>query len=148
METDLRQVGCKPLFGLKNAINMAIVPAMNDLWRGGTPPTGKGQRMKKTVLWAGLAALTMISVTGVASAGPISQACNNSTRQAATPSMCSCIQRVADSTLQGADQRRVATFFRDPDKAQLVRMSQKRADDAFWDRYTAFGRQAEASCQG
>lgn len=104
--------------------------------------------MKKSLLGAGLAALTLICVAGAASAGPISTACNKSTRNAATPSLCSCIQRVADNTLQGADQRRVATFFRDPDKAQLVRMSQKRADDAFWDRYTAFGRQAEASCQG
>ena len=103
--------------------------------------------MKKTVLWAGLAALSMITVTGAASAGPVSAACNQSSRQAATPALCSCIQRVADSTLQNGDQRRVAQFFRDPDKAQLVRMSQKQADDAFWDRYTLFGRQAEASCQ-
>jgi hypothetical protein len=29
---------------------------------------------------------------------------------------------VADQTLRGTDQRRVATFFRDPDKAQDVRM--------------------------
>lgn len=104
--------------------------------------------MKKTVLWAGLAALAMFSLAGFASAGPISAACNQSSRNAATPSLCSCIQRVADSTLQNADQRRVATFFRDPDKAQLVRMSQKRADDAFWERYTQFGQVAEATCQG
>lgn len=104
--------------------------------------------MTKKVLRGGLVALGMMLVAGAASAGPISSACNQSSRQAASPSLCACIQRVADSTLQSADQRRVATFFRDPDKAQLVRMSQKRADDAFWERYTLFGQRAEASCQG
>jgi hypothetical protein len=104
--------------------------------------------MTKAVLWAGIAALSMMFVASAATAGPISSACNQSNRQAATPSLCSCIQRVADRTLQGSDQRRVASFFRDPDKAQLVRMSQKRTDDAFWERYSRFGQQAEASCQG
>jgi hypothetical protein len=111
-------------------------------------PLAKGSKMTKAVLRAGLAALSMVFLASAATAGPISSACNQSSRQAATPSLCSCIQRVADNTLQGADQRRVATFFRDPDKAQLVRMSQKRADDAFWERYTRFGQQAEATCQG
>jgi hypothetical protein len=55
---------------------------------------------------------------------------------------------VADQGLSGSDQRRVATFFRNPDKAHLVRMSQKRSDDAFWERYSRFGEKAEAICQG
>ena len=104
--------------------------------------------MTKAVLWAGMAALSMVFVAGAATAGPVSSACNQSSRQAATPSLCSCIQRVADQALSGSDQRRVATFFRDPDKAHLVRMSQKRADDAFWERYSRFGEKAEAICQG
>jgi hypothetical protein len=104
--------------------------------------------MTTAVLRAGFAALSLVFLAGAAHAGPISSACNASSRSAATPGLCSCIQRVADQTLRSADQRRVATFFRDPDKAQDVRMSQKRADDAFWERYTAFGQQAEASCQG
>lgn len=104
--------------------------------------------MTTAILRAGIAAVSVMIWASAASAGPISAACNQSSRQAASPSLCSCIQRVADSTLQSADQRRVATFFRDPDKAQLVRMSQKRADDAFWERYTLFGQRAEASCQG
>ena len=104
--------------------------------------------MTTAILRAGIAAVSVMIWASAASAGPISAACNQSSRQAASPSLCSCIQRVADSTLQSADQRRVASFFRDPDKAQLVRMSQKRADDAFWERYTLFGQRAEASCQG
>jgi hypothetical protein len=104
--------------------------------------------MRTSVLRAGIAVLSVMVMADVAQAGPISSACNQSSRSAASPSLCSCIQRVADQTLRGGDQRRVATFFRDPDKAQLVRMSKKSGDDAFWERYVRFGQQAEASCQG
>ena len=98
---------------------------------------------------AGITAVAMMVLAGAAQAGPISSACNMSSRSAATPGLCGCIQRVADQTLRSsADQRRVATFFRDPDKAQVVRMSQRQSDDAFWERYVAFGQRAEASCQG
>jgi hypothetical protein len=104
--------------------------------------------MTSAVSWAGAAAFSVLVLAGAAHAGPVSGACNASSRSAATPSLCACIQRVADQTLRGTDQRRVATFFRDPDKAQVVRMSQRDADDAFWERYVAFGQRAEASCQG
>ena len=104
--------------------------------------------MRTAVLRAGFAAVSLMLLAGAATAGPISGACNQSSRSAATPSLCSCIQRVADQTLRGDDQRRVATFFRDPDKAQLIKMSKKRSDDAFWERYTQFGQQAETACQG
>ena len=121
---------------------------MNDR-RQGEPAHGhKGREMTTIGLRAGFAALSLMVMAAAAQAGPISSACNQSSRQAASPSLCSCIQRVADQTLRGADQQRVAKFFRDPDKAQVVRMSQKRADDAFWERYTAFGQQAEAACSG
>ena len=104
--------------------------------------------MRTVILRAGFAALSVMLMPAAAQAGPISSACNMSSRQAASPSLCSCIQHVADQTLRSADQRRVATFFRNPDKAQDVRMSQTRADDAFWERYSAFGQMAEATCQG
>lgn len=104
--------------------------------------------MKKVTLWAGVAGLVLMASAQASLAGPISSACNQSTRSAATPALCSCIQRVADQTLRGSDQRRVASFFKNPDKAQEVRMSQRSADDAFWERYTRFGQQAEAICQG
>jgi hypothetical protein len=104
--------------------------------------------MTKTVLWAGLAAVSLMFAASAAMAGPISTACMKSNRQAANSALCSCIQQVADVTLAGADQRRAATFFRDPEKAQKVFMSQNRADDAFWQRYKAFGSMAEQSCSG
>ena len=102
--------------------------------------------MKRPVIWAGLAALCMTFVASEAMAGPISTACMKSNRSAANASLCGCIQQVADRTLAGADQRRAAGFFKDPEKAQKVFMSQSRADDAFWDRYKAFGAMAEQSC--
>ena len=102
--------------------------------------------MTNRLIWAGFAALCLSFVATEASAGPIATACMQSNRRAANSALCGCIQAVADSTLAGADQRRAATFFRDPDKAQKAFLSQNRADDAFWARYKAFGAQAEQSC--
>jgi hypothetical protein len=121
---------------------------MNNLGQANLHMREKGKGMRTAVLRAGIAAVSVMLMSGGAMAGPISGACNASSRSAATPSLCSCIQKVADQTLRGSDQRRVATFFRDPDKAQLVRMSRKSADDAFWERYSLFGQQAEMICQG
>ncbi len=78
--------------------------------------------------------------------GDIGQACMAAGREAATPSLCSCIQRVADQTLNGSDQSRAAKFFEDPQLAQETRTSDRPRDDLFWDRYRAFANQAEAVC--
>ena len=56
----------------------------------------------------------------------------------ANPVLCACIQSVADGTLSNADQRRVATFFADPEEAQEIRASDTAFADAFWDRYLVF----------
>ncbi|MCW1918461.1 hypothetical protein NX862_06835 [Rhodobacter sp. KR11] len=96
---------------------------------------------------AALAGLSLMMV-GAVQAGPIDNACLRSDRDAANRQLCSCIQRVANQTLTGGDQRQVAAFFKNPDKAQSVRMSQSDRDDAFWDRYQAFSAAAAASCQG
>ena len=53
---------------------------------------------------------------------------------------------LAEVALSGSDQRRAVSFFKDPEKAHKVWMSKSRGDDAFWDRYKAFGAQAEAMC--
>jgi hypothetical protein len=100
--------------------------------------------MKTTILLAAGIAL----LSSAAFAGPIETACNRSDRKASNRSLCDCIQQVADMTLSNSDQRRAATFFKDPDKAHKVWMSKSRGDDAFWDRYKAFGEQAEAYCTG
>ena len=98
----------------------------------------------KPVLLA--AALMLSTLPSVAIAGPIETACNRSDRQAATRSLCRCIDVVADRMLTRSEQRRAARFFQDPDEAQRVRMSTTRGDNEFWDRYRAFGQMAEAVC--
>lgn len=85
---------------------------------------------------------------GAALAGPIESACNRSERKAANRNLCGCIQQVADMTLRGSDQRRAAQFFKDPEKANKVWLSKSKSDDDFWERYKAFGAQAEAYCGG
>lgn len=85
-------------------------------------------------------------IAGAALAGPIESACMRSDRSSANRALCGCIQQVADFTLRGGDQRRVVSFFKDPDKAQDVKMSKRGGDDAFWERYQAFAAQAEAYC--
>lgn len=89
--------------------------------------------------------LTIICA-GIAEAGPIKSACLDSNRGQSAPGLCGCIQQVADMTLQGADQRRAARFFANPDRAQQVRMSSTAADNAFWRRYVSFGDAAAQQC--
>ena len=95
-----------------------------------------------------LVVVLALALPGVAVAGPVEAACNRSDRDAASRSLCACVGQVADQTLRGADQRRAAAFFRDPEKAHKAWMSKRASDDAFWERYKAFGAQAEASCAG
>lgn len=79
-------------------------------------------------------------------AGPIDSACLQAGRDSASRALCTCIQQVADSTLSRADQRRAAAFFKDPEKAQQVRLSDRAADEDFWARYKGFAEAAEAYC--
>lgn len=99
------------------------------------------------VVVLGLASIVALAPVG-ALAGPVEAACNRSDRQAASRSVCNCIGQVADQILRGSDQRRAATFFKDPEKAHKAWMSKRGSDDAFWERYKAFGAQAEAYCAG
>ena len=92
---------------------------------------------------AGLAA----TAPSASAAGTIERACPRADR-AGSPALCNCIQQVADMVLSHNDQRRAAKFFRDPDAAHAVWISQRPADDAFWDRYKEFGAMAEAYCAG
>ena len=104
--------------------------------------------MKTTVILGIAAALALPFMAGIAAAGPIERACLASNRQQANRALCGCIQQVADRSLRSGDQRKAAAFFKDPDRAQQVRMSKTDHDNAFWARYKAFGAQAEAFCTG
>lgn len=80
------------------------------------------------------------------STGPISRACLAADRSAATTSLCACVQRVANSELSSADQRKMVPFFADPERAHAVRISDTTANDAFWARYQDYVRSARARC--
>lgn len=95
-----------------------------------------------------LALLFLAAVATTATAGPIEQACLRSDRQAVSLAACSCIQGVADFTLEARDQRKVAGFFKDPERAEKARAADGKSDEAFWDRYESFGSQAEVYCSG
>lgn len=95
---------------------------------------------------AALAAVFICLSAAAALAGPIEKACLKSGQGAASRSLCGCIQQVADWTLPGSDQRRAAKFFKNPEAAHSVWLSQSGKDDAFWERYEAFGTTAEVWC--
>ncbi len=79
--------------------------------------------------------------------GDIGRACMDSGRSAANPVLCSCVQATANQTLSGADQRRAAEFFADPQKAQDTRQADGSSNEAFWQRYRDFANRAEAICR-
>lgn len=101
--------------------------------------------MNKILIVAAVAFCTA-GTTGSAEANIIKRACMKSDRQYANPSLCGCIQLVADITLSRRDQKTAAKFFRDPHRAQEVRQSGRANDAQFWTKYRAFGQSAESYC--
>jgi hypothetical protein len=99
--------------------------------------------MRKVLI---LLTMTALAGCGGGASGEIGRACIRADRDAASPQLCSCVQRVASQTLSNADQQRAADFFTNPDKAEEVRRSDAARDDAFWERYRAFADRAEAVC--
>ncbi|WP_444452727.1 hypothetical protein ACTTAI_17210 [Rhodobacter capsulatus] len=101
--------------------------------------------MMKLTLTAAAFSAAFVLVGSAAFAGPIDNACLRAGRTA-DPSLCGCIQQVADQTLSRSDQRRAAKFFEDPDQAQETRVSDRASDEDFWLRYKGFAQAAEAYC--
>lgn len=120
----------------RRAAKAARVP----LSRLGTPA------MRRAGLGAALLALWVVGGCGGGVSGSVGQACLASGRDAASRSLCSCVQGVAAQTLSRADQDRVARFMGNPELAERMRADDGRAAEAFWDRYQAFADAAEASC--
>lgn len=92
--------------------------------------------------------IAILFIPGAVAAGDIERACLGSDRAGGNRALCGCIQDAADLTLSTSDQRRAAGFFRDPHQAQVVRQSDRRSDEIFWDRYQQFGQAAESFCRG
>ncbi len=78
--------------------------------------------------------------------GPIYLACLRSDRPAKSPGLCGCVQASADTVLEPREQARAMKFFGDPADAQVVRQSDRPADERFWTRYKQFVAVAERSC--
>ncbi|MGD9916697.1 MAG: hypothetical protein AB7U46_01670 [Paenirhodobacter sp.] len=89
--------------------------------------------------------IAFLVMGSAAVAGPVESACMRAGRTA-DRALCGCIQQVADMSLTSADQRRAAAFFKDPEKAQEVRMSDRASDEDFWNRYKSFAQNAESLC--
>ena len=81
----------------------------------------------------------------IAGIGVIDRACRNSDRSASAQ-LCSCIQKVANSSLNLTERRKVAKWFSDPHRAQEIRQSDRRSDEVLWKRYKAFGDKARKTC--
>ena len=102
--------------------------------------------MTRIILMVALAALLTPVAPAPSDAGPIQRACNKSDRDAANRSLCRCIQNAARGTLSSSDQRLAASFFADPHRSQEVRQSDRRSDEAFWERYVEFNTRARKMC--
>lgn len=94
------------------------------------------------------AALMTFSTTPpvMAGLGKIDRACRQSGRSAATPQMCRCIQKVANSSLNIKERYIVSKWFFNPHAAQQTRQSSRSKDEKLWKRYKAFGEKARTSC--
>lgn len=89
--------------------------------------------------------VVVVLTAGSAQGGAIESACNK-LPSSSNPSLCSCIQRVADTKLNRSDQRLAAKFFADPHLAQETRQSNNQSKEKFWLRYKDWGQTAATTC--
>ena len=93
-----------------------------------------------------LAVVFIVIATPGASADQIERACLGSARNGVSRALCGCIQDVADLMLTERDQKLASSFYRDPQKAQDIRQSDRRAHERFWEQYKEFGKAAKKFC--
>lgn len=96
--------------------------------------------------------VTLVLVLGffaphISFAETLESACTKSPRAAASGVLCGCIQDVANLTLTKSDQRMAVSFFKDPQKAQDIRQSDRGSHEKFWDRYKQFTEAAGQLCR-
>lgn len=102
--------------------------------------------MKRFTLVALSVAILAAPAPALAGLGVIDRACRKADRTAASPQLCSCIQKVANVSLNRSERRKVAKWFSDPHQAQVVRQSDRRSDETLWERYKLFGTRAKDTC--
>lgn len=91
--------------------------------------------------------LIALTACGPGVRGEIAQACVASDRNAATRARCSCVQNVAVQELSRSDQRKLVSFFEDPEKANDIKIDDRPPAEAFWERYRDFTDAAERQCR-
>lgn len=100
--------------------------------------------MRTIVLLSVIASLT---ACGPRVNGAIAEACVDSDRRAANAALCNCIGQVASRELSRSDQRQLISFFKDPERANDIKIDDRPPAEAFWERYRGFTRAAERSCR-
>jgi hypothetical protein len=105
---------------------------------------GGGKRYKNTGRSA--PSSTVIAPTPYAT-GVISSACMASDRKARSRQLCGCVQAVADQHMSNSDQARAVKFYKDPQMAQDIRQSDRASDERFWEAYSNYAKQADATCR-
>jgi len=78
--------------------------------------------------------------------GEVGQACMSAGRSAANPRLCSCIDQVAGRTLNRAEQRETASYIRDPEKLQEMKIDDRPRAEAMWRTYDRFVDAARTAC--
>ena len=78
--------------------------------------------------------------------GPIYSACMRSDRKARSRSLCGCIQATANRALSSGYQSQAVKFYNNPQLAQDIRQSDRRADERFWTTYKQYSAAAKSSC--
>lgn len=94
-----------------------------------------------------LTVIASLSACGPRVNGAIAEACVDADRRAANPALCNCIGQVASQQLSRPDQRQLISFFKDPERANDIKIDDGPAAEAFWERYRNFTRAAERSCR-
>jgi hypothetical protein len=153
-----------PIRDLPRAPKSGIVPAKAELDHQGANPIGPNTRASVMIrLSVALVAILGLAACGGGSrysgngyrtpvvlfaTGPIQQACQSQGRKAASRARCGCVQAVADRSLSSSEQRRGASYFKDPHRLQEVRQNQENnaSNRRFWAAWKAFGQQAEQLC--
>jgi hypothetical protein len=79
-------------------------------------------------------------------ANPIERACLQSDRDAANRTLCRCIGYAAERTLSYSQMRTGARFFRDPERAVDMQLSDTRSSENFWRSWREFSDAASRTC--
>jgi len=105
--------------------------------------------MKHIGLALGLGLITAVTLAAqpAEARGTIETACLKADRPAATTELCGCLQVVADAVLSPGEQRFGAKLFADPDLSQATKVSNRRSDELFWEKWELFSEGAVKYCQ-